>query len=127
MSSTDTSYAFVLMTLTRPIDTTPFPPAITEPWQGQPEGVWKYNLSSSDFLRLKMWRLRDDMRKLDVKAGSEDGTPNGAFLSIDHGEYKLVGGGEPMWEFNIVVGKDRVNDKNVKRLYWVEKAAYTQG
>lgn len=116
--SVDPSHGLVLMTLTRSLSITPFPPPLTEPWQGQPLGVWAYSLTSSNILRTELFRTWDAMR---------EGDPNVAMIPIVPGTYRLVNGGEPMVEFNAVAGKEMKEGVLVQRLYWVEKAEYSHG
>ena len=109
--------SLVLMTLTRPVTVEPFPPL--QPWQGQPIGIWAYSPISANLLRYKLFLIRDAMQ--------EGGDSQAAMLPLEPGKYQLVdwgpaGDGEPLFEFNIVVGKELTTGVLMQRLYWVEVA-----
>jgi len=109
--------SLVLMTLTRPATAEPFPPL--QPWQGQPIGIWAYSPISANLLRYKLFLIRDAMQV--------GGDSQAAMLPLEPGKYQLVdwgsaGDGEPLFEFNIVIGKELKTGVLIQRLYWVEVA-----
>lgn len=109
--------AFVLMTLTRPMPSSP----TSSPWQGEPLGVWAYEPPSANILRLRMIQLRDSMRAA--------GDVSAAIATITPGTQKLVNRGpasdnEPPFHFGISAGVEVKDGIQYERLYWVELADY---
>ena len=93
---------FVLMTLTRPVGTDPFPP--TEPWQGEIFGRRKDKQDMQDW----MTELRYAHK-------------SGSFWPFKSGEYTVANGGAPLKDFTLVIGRDVDDGEKVWRLYWVER------
>lgn len=112
--------AFVLMTLIRPMPSSP----TSSPWQGEPLGVWVYEPPSANILRLRMIQLRNSMRAA--------GDVSAAIATVTPGTYKLINGGpasdnEPLFHFGFLAGVEVKDGIQYERLYRVELADYHAG
>ena len=76
---------------------------------------------SANLLRYKLFLIRDAMQ--------EDDGSQSTMLPLEPGKYQLAdwdpaGNREPLFDFNIMAGKELRTGVLMQRLYWVEVAGY---